>query len=1710
MKDSVEVSLSLTGLDFTSSLTNETNVGTSGGQNAFGTSTPASSSSYQQANGADKNLVNEHPVPAAVRLAQDVSDSSKISSSTENPPEQNPLQLTNLAALDIWKSYIEEGEKSDNDAAQGYWSQFKEAIETSFSGRGRTERDDSTRGWANERALIGEVEKLLKDGTALTIHAALYLIETGTVPLPEKGAAHIRERARAYLSYDKHSDPGLITRLIRYTKETAPDSAHAKSLLDETFENLEAKDSAVQTAFAIYSLVNHLSPEAEIQQETQGHLNALQGHSSFKRAAEKFLYSLSPTDVAVNVGLMFVSGGLGNLAKLLTLRKFGQVGVTGFKAIAGATAAGFATETASLGTFNNLQQILTHDPSKMTTKDIADNYKKAASMIGFTKLFGNIGGIAAPNLAKGFGMATQEGLTLGGKAFACGVGHTAGLSGMIASSRFNQMQGWQQAPVGGENEALMNDLLSYAEFSAAQGLAHSAVDAVTQGKLSAFQQRQHQEITERSAKSISQIPTRLSPAMAAMTAGASILLAPELAHAALRVGEASAEGGTNGLLSGLAALTMGVLGMAINGLKGGKEDFTYHLRDYQEEASHNTLKAIQSEKGNGLIILPTGTGKTVTFVEIAKRIAEQKLLGQNKKTLVLVHRVELVDQAKAAFVKAFGEEKVSVVSAGRDSREFGGEVVVAGVQTLVSPTMLEMLKPDEYGLVIVDETHHLIAETWQKILRHLGLVNELGIGTKANGKFLLGVTATPDRNDGVHISQVFTDGILFSKPLVWFILKKYLLDPQGVLVTTSAKLSEIPMGEQGDYQEDKLGEVMSKDTVLKEVVAAYEQACPGKRALIFASSVPHAHALAGAFNEGQAGGRLRAAAIDGTMDPKERQKFIDDHKAGRLDILINFGVLTEGYDDPGIEVVMNARPTRSRSLYVQMIGRGLRPDPDHPERKKVLIIDVTSSVKEHALDMDLARLFGLEYIEAGLPPLDVIQVLQKENQEKQKKLDEEGVESDEVTGDEVEKTNLIYQEIDLIKAQSNPLAALLFKVMKENYAANLTELAWALEMPEDRLTQYVSGIFPEHEAEIRKDFRKAPEVLGVSADHVIELWEQSQTRRVLGLLLRHAKEIYDSKEDLSFKDFIRKLCSRAMISDEILAYRLWFSEHRDNPEMQEVGRRIEEIMNLYDRAVYSRETAKSDLAALVALAREPEIFSSNVMQEGNRRGLLTFQISRNRFHEKYLSFLGTSETLYLYTGELRRILLHKNTRAIDSSHLSQVLDSYFELPAEKRPELREWLKEKTGQPAQWVNPYISSLTMGDRVGDLPRHRLREALKLELVRPGAILELPFKTLAEAIQSTPEEAIQRTVQKMQVEYPELSDLARDMAESYYNKTLEKLFEEEIFRLDQSAETEEKVWEGLESGLGITRDQLIPWDRYLEHKISKFIAGAVQRKKDRDQYRLKSSKEETEAEKFSTAKQRAANVSEWIQKSSTLLFREILTPLPAEKQKMILSELQQNLLDYIRKKLSYSSTSSQIQLPRIEISEIMRWAMPRLGMSEDQIHAWSKALYEDKNFLDKFIETGVHCYVQEGFEGIRRRLESEGRAYQEDWDLELIKTVKFSRQEIAGWEDALSSGRGAYQRIQFPPRSSRPQAAGDVSGEEIKQKIWLATIQSARKRWMSIDGVKDKQRKVKEEMAKAGLNHEEVIQAASAWGNTQGIQQAIYKILFEDARFRSPKKK
>lgn len=627
---------------------------------------------------------------------------------------------------------------------------------------------------------------------------------------------------------------------------------------------------------------------------------------------------------------------------------------------------------------------------------------------------------------------------------------------------------------------------------------------------------------------------------------------------------------------------------------------TFVPRDYQEEAITNVINAVREGKRGGLIVMPTGTGKTATFVQCAKRINAEGLLG-NRKTLVLVHRVELVDQAQKAFESQLGVGTVSVMSAGRKSRDVRGTVVVAGVQTLASDAMLEQFDPEAFGLVIVDETHHIVADTWRKILERLGLIDAAGFGVKAEGKFLLGVTATPDRSDDVHLSIPFPDGLLFSKPLLWFVLKKYLLKPQGVLMTTSAALSQVSIGANGDYNESELGSVMSRGQVLNEIVQAYENLTPGKRALVFATNVEHAYALAEAFNRDSK--KRRAEAIDGTMDPEERKEIIAQHKRGEIDLLINFGILTEGYDDPGIEAVYVARPTRSRSLYVQMVGRGLRPDPEHPEKSSVDIVDITGSILDHQLDMDLAKLFNVEYVGTGLPMLDVVDAQLEMNealqdQEKRQKAEEL---------DEIEGMSAF--EVNMLRTLSAPLAYLLYEALTKKFDGDISRMAWQLGMREDVLANYAAGVFPDRQTQVEQDFQRAFDVLGLDVEQIVKLWRQSRAFHRIGNALQVVQRLHDEHPDMPLMEFLhlmasslqRELGLRSEMKNPIrnlcLQLRCWEDCGQDVSSM-------EAIIDAHDREGSGWTRERRTIDALFRLSRTRSMNKESLMAEARERGLL--------------------------------------------------------------------------------------------------------------------------------------------------------------------------------------------------------------------------------------------------------------------------------------------------------------------------------------------------------------------------------------------------------------------------------------------------------------------------------------------------------------------------
>lgn len=320
------------------------------------------------------------------------------------------------------------------------------------------------------------------------------------------------------------------------------------------------------------------------------------------------------------------------------------------------------------------------------------------------------------------------------------------------------------------------------------------------------------------------------------------------------------------------------------------------FRPYQVAAD----AAIEAQWAAGilctLLVLATGGGKTVIFAESARRVVQE--LGL--RVLVVAHREELLEQAqrKLADVGVMaGIEKA-------ERRAGHAPVVVASVQSLQGKR-LAALRPREFGLVIVDEAHHSIATSYRKILDHFA------------GVRVLGVTATADRGDGKGLGEVY-QSVAYRYELRDAIRDQWLV-PIVVrrVFVESIDLSGV-RSRAGDLAQDELAEVMAADGAVIGVVVPLLEQAGDRRTLVFAVSVAHAMALAQAINERRPGS---ARVAHGDLDTRARAELLADFRAGVFQFLCNCSLYTEGFDEPSVACVAIARPTKSRALYTQMVGR---------------------------------------------------------------------------------------------------------------------------------------------------------------------------------------------------------------------------------------------------------------------------------------------------------------------------------------------------------------------------------------------------------------------------------------------------------------------------------------------------------------------------------------------------------------------------------------------------------------------------------------------------------------------------------------------------------------------------------------------------------------------------------------------------------------------
>jgi superfamily II DNA or RNA helicase len=272
-----------------------------------------------------------------------------------------------------------------------------------------------------------------------------------------------------------------------------------------------------------------------------------------------------------------------------------------------------------------------------------------------------------------------------------------------------------------------------------------------------------------------------------------------------------------------------------------------------------------------------------------------------------------------------------VRTANPDSR-----VVIASVPTLgrKGSARLRRLDPDRFFLIVVDEAHHATAATYKRILKHFKVFDP------ETQKLLVGFTATPKRGDGVGLDAVFQE-IVYSSTLPEMIQSGYLSPVAGYRIETDVDLSRIRT-RMGDFVVNQLSEAVNVRQRNDIIVDVFHAHLKGRQTLCFCVDVAHAHSLADAFKRRG----VRAAAVSGDMDRAERAVILEDFREGRIQVLANCMVLTEGYDEPKVEGIILARPTKSTLLYTQMIGRGTRL---HSDKENVTVLDIVDVTREHSL-----------------------------------------------------------------------------------------------------------------------------------------------------------------------------------------------------------------------------------------------------------------------------------------------------------------------------------------------------------------------------------------------------------------------------------------------------------------------------------------------------------------------------------------------------------------------------------------------------------------------------------------------------------------------------------------------------------------------------------------------------------------------------------------
>lgn len=342
------------------------------------------------------------------------------------------------------------------------------------------------------------------------------------------------------------------------------------------------------------------------------------------------------------------------------------------------------------------------------------------------------------------------------------------------------------------------------------------------------------------------------------------------------------------------------------------------LRPYQEEAKNAIFEQWENGTRRTLLVLPTGCGKTIVFAKVT-----EDCVRHGNRVLVLAHRGELLDQAADKIRKTTGLG-CAVEKAEESCQRSWFRIVVGSVQTLMREKRLNQFPEDYFNTIIVDEAHHCISDSYQRVLQHFPEAN------------VLGVTATPDRGDMRNLGQYF-ESLAYEYTLPKAIKEGYLSPIKALTIPLKIDMSGVGV-QAGDFKAGEIGTAL--DPYLESIAEEMKKYCQDKKTVVFLPLVKTSQKFRDILNEHG----FQATEVNGNS--QYRAEILRDFEAGKYNVLCNSMLLTEGWDCPSVDCIVVLRPTKVRSLYCQMVGRGTRlfPGKDH-----LLLLDFLWNTERHEL-----------------------------------------------------------------------------------------------------------------------------------------------------------------------------------------------------------------------------------------------------------------------------------------------------------------------------------------------------------------------------------------------------------------------------------------------------------------------------------------------------------------------------------------------------------------------------------------------------------------------------------------------------------------------------------------------------------------------------------------------------------------------------------------